>query len=166
MKPTAPVHGFSLVEIVLAIGIISFSLIAVLGLISVGVHSGKSALDESLISAMSRQVVGSLRQQYFTNNTLFTGLETSGTTTLKTVYFNASGVVVDSTASGFDRPIYQCVVTAVSGTDLLGPAPKATLSIPCLLDLTLTFNWPVTDSQTVAANASTYHLHTSIARYY
>ncbi|XHR30980.1 MAG: type II secretion system protein [Chthoniobacteraceae bacterium] len=166
MKAAAPFRGFSLIEIVLVIGVISFSLVAILGLLSAGLNSSKNALDESLIAAMSRQVISSLRQQYFTNNTLFTSLETSGSTNLKTVYFNTSGVLVDGTASGFDRPIYECVVTAVSRTDLLGPAPKVSISIPCLLDLTLTFNWPMADGKVVEGKASTYNLHTSIARYY
>lgn len=164
MKAAAPVRGFSLVEIVLAMGIVSFSLIAILGLLSVGLNSGKSALDESLVAAMSRQAVGNLRLQYFANNNLFTSLAAG---TSETVFFNGSGVLVTSTATGFDSPIYQCTVTAANSTDRLGPAPKGTVTTPCLLDLTLTFNWPLSGGKALGTGkAYSYSLRTSIARYY
>jgi uncharacterized protein (TIGR02598 family) len=164
MKVAAPVRGFSLAEIVLAMGIVSFSLIAILGLISVGLNSSKNALDESLIAAMSRQVVGNLRQQRFVNNNLFTKLAAG---TVQTVFFNGSGVLVDGTAVGFDAPVYQCTVTAVSGTDRLGPPPKATVTTPCMLDIVLTFNWPLVNGKALATSRpNSYSLRTSIARYY
>jgi len=166
MKAAAPVHGFSLVEIVLAMGIISFSIIAILGLLSVGLNSSRNALDESLLAAMSRQVVGSLRQQRFVNNDVFTNLAAGTTATV--CFFDANGVRLLRDGKDLDqanalaaKAAYQCTVTGASDTERLGPSPAMQIVTPCLLDVTLTFQWPME-----AKKANSYSLRTSIARYY
>ncbi|XHR29765.1 MAG: Verru_Chthon cassette protein B [Chthoniobacteraceae bacterium] len=164
----SPDRGFSLIEIVLAIGVVSFALIAILGLISAGVNSSRSALNESLMAAMSRQIVSDLRQQQFASNSLFTSVN-SGTSTLQTAYFDANGVRLLSSDGLHDvtaaeakqqQAIFQCDVTASSDTDRMGPV-AATVSVPCLVNVMLTFQWPLG-----AKNPSRHCLYTSIGKYY
>jgi uncharacterized protein (TIGR02598 family) len=164
MKIPLRAHGFSLVEIVLAMGVLSFSIIAMLGLLSLGVNSSKNSFDESMIAAMAREALASLRQQRFGNNALFNNLAAGSA---ETIYFDINGVRLQQNGADMDKPsamasgaIYQCTVTAVSGTDRLGPAPAAMGSTPCLLDLVLTFQWPISNHTT-----NSYSLRTSIARY-
>lgn len=53
--------AFSLVEVVLALGIVSFALVALLGLLSVGLKSSKQAGDDTEVAAITWQVVSKLR---------------------------------------------------------------------------------------------------------
>lgn len=46
--------GFSLVEVAIAMGIISFALVALLGLLSVGVRAGKDSHDDTMAAEISR----------------------------------------------------------------------------------------------------------------
>ena len=161
-------RGFSLVEIVLAIGVIGSALVAVLGLLSVGLSSSRSSQDESLIAAMSRQVVGSLRQQQFANNPLFSNVQNTEAT-IQTAYFDGNGTRLFA-ANGINdivptdplmqNAIYQCTVMAQDVTaSLNSPVPSATPH--CFLDIKLVFIWPVGATKT-----NTLSLRTSLAKYY
>jgi uncharacterized protein (TIGR02598 family) len=54
--------GFSLVETVLAIGIVAFGLVSLLGLMPVGLSTFRSAMDASISSEIVQHVVSDLRQ--------------------------------------------------------------------------------------------------------
>jgi uncharacterized protein (TIGR02598 family) len=54
--------GFSLVETVLAIGIVAFGLVSLLGLMPVGLSTLRSAMDASISSEIVQHVVSDLRQ--------------------------------------------------------------------------------------------------------
>lgn len=171
-----PFGGFSLVEIVVALGVVSIVLVAILGLLSVGINSGKSSLDESLIAVMSRQVIGNLRQQQFSSNSLFENITTTGTSKIQTAFFDANGTrLLDSdgihdinrTQALNHQAVYQCTVMAQSVTmstddpDGLGPAPRLAGTLPCLLDVNLTFTWPLQ-----AKTPNCFSIRTGLARYY
>lgn len=51
-------QAFSLVEIVLALGIVSFCLVALMGLFSVGLNASKQAADDTTIASMTAQILG------------------------------------------------------------------------------------------------------------
>ncbi|XHR30592.1 MAG: hypothetical protein ACFUZC_08515 [Chthoniobacteraceae bacterium] len=64
MKPLAPSNctaGFSLVEIVVAIGLISFSLLSLVGLLPVGLNSMKTAQEQAGGANCLAQIATSLR---------------------------------------------------------------------------------------------------------
>ncbi|XHR27700.1 MAG: hypothetical protein ACFUZC_17395 [Chthoniobacteraceae bacterium] len=160
MKTWPSQCGFSLVEIVLSLGIVSFAIMAILGVLSVGVNSNKDSLDESTIAAMSRQVIGNLRQQQFDASPVFTQLLNSPSV----CYFDGqgtrlwqNGVDIDSaTAEASGSAVYQCTVTATNNLQYASNS-----SLPCLLDLTLKFEWPIR-----AKAPSSYVIYMSLARYY
>jgi len=54
----SPRSAFSLVEVVIAIGIISFSLVAVMGLIPVGLTAMQQAMDDTMVAQIFKQVSG------------------------------------------------------------------------------------------------------------
>ena len=56
--------GFSLVEVSLAMGILAFVVLAILGLLGVGMTSGRSAQTDTALTAATRFAVSSLQ----TNN--------------------------------------------------------------------------------------------------
>lgn len=63
--------GFSLVEIVLAIGITSFALIATLGLLPVGLNSLQESTIQTAAANIANQLRGELQQISFNTNSSF-----------------------------------------------------------------------------------------------
>lgn len=70
--PNSP--AFSLVEVTLAIGIVSFALIAVLGLLPVGLKSVKNANEQAGAANVLNAIAESVRSATSTNSTLFTNV--------------------------------------------------------------------------------------------
>jgi uncharacterized protein (TIGR02598 family) len=59
--------GFSLVEVTLAIGVIAFAFVALLGLLPVGLRTFHTAMDTSVGSQIAQRVAGELQEtDYFT----------------------------------------------------------------------------------------------------
>ncbi|HJT81799.1 MAG TPA: prepilin-type N-terminal cleavage/methylation domain-containing protein, partial [Chthoniobacterales bacterium] len=64
--------GFSLAEIVVAIGIIAFALVAVIGVIPVGLTSGRTAAKDTRANHLAEQIFSTLAAQPFKNASLAT----------------------------------------------------------------------------------------------
>jgi len=60
-------RGFSLVEIVLAIGIVSFAMVAILGLVPVGLNTYRDAMNFSVESAIAQRLAGDIQRTEFAN---------------------------------------------------------------------------------------------------
>lgn len=144
-------RAFSLVEVVLAMGIISFALVAMLGLFSVGLKAGKESGESTLVVSMASQVQGRLRS----------GVDVITVGQPADYYFTSMGkLLVDSA----NKPVsvltaeahYMCQVEARLPTDTEFSDSGNHLSI-----FTLTFRWPA-----VAADTSTSKevLHVTIER--
>jgi len=58
-------HAFSLVEVVLALGVISFAIVAILGVFPVGLSTGHSAQDETRAPQIAQTVFAALASQTF-----------------------------------------------------------------------------------------------------
>ncbi|MDE1171802.1 MAG: prepilin-type N-terminal cleavage/methylation domain-containing protein [Verrucomicrobium sp.] len=56
-------RGFSLIEVVLSLALLSFSLIALLALCSVGLGNGRKANDDTVVASILWQEVGAARQR-------------------------------------------------------------------------------------------------------
>lgn len=69
MRPTSgrglglPRSGFSLVEVVLALGVISFAIVAILGVVPVGLSTGHSAQNETRAAQIAQDILSSLASQ-------------------------------------------------------------------------------------------------------
>jgi uncharacterized protein (TIGR02598 family) len=119
-------QAFSLIEIVLALGIISFALVAMLGLVGVSLNSGREATSDTDLSSMQAQVVAELQAKSFstlTNTTVY--------------YFNIDGKLIPTSveANTPGGALYRCQTTAIPLTTV-APATK-------YLNLKLDFTWPV-----------------------
>lgn len=55
--------GFSLVEVVLALGVVSFAIVAILGVLPIGLQSGRSAQDETRASQVAQNIFASIASQ-------------------------------------------------------------------------------------------------------
>ena len=102
--------AFSLVEVVLALGLISFSLLAVVGLLPVGLKSIKNAREESAAANALNQLADALRNA--TANA-------SGTYTASGVYSNVSWILgVGSNAFSTDLALSGLPVAGAGDTRL------------------------------------------------
>lgn len=70
LRSSSPTRGFSLVEIVVAIGVISFALVAIIGVLPIGLAAGRQATQETRANHLAEQIFSTLRSQPFTNVTL------------------------------------------------------------------------------------------------
>lgn len=56
-------RGFSLVEVVIAIGVVSFAIVAILGVFPVGLNTGRSAQNETRATQIAQDILASLVSQ-------------------------------------------------------------------------------------------------------
>lgn len=87
--------GFSLVEVAVAMGVVSFSLLGVVTLLPAGLTTVKESADEAARSAIVRRVRAELNQADFAD--VVNGLPG------ERWYFDAAGIRLDSGAAEFDR---------------------------------------------------------------
>lgn len=130
-------RGFSLVEIVLALGLMTFSLVAIIGLLNVGLGASRSAQIDTVEAGAAKSLVAMLR-----TNSLATF---SGTT----FWLNYDG----SPSANSNGATFQCVVTT--------NAPPARIASTDMVVLQLTFQYPVSASP---ANRTTKIFHASLLR--
>jgi len=76
--------GFSLVEIVLALGVISFALVAIIGLLPIGLASGRATIQETRANHLAEEIFSTLRSQQFTSVSLASLNSASGAIDLST----------------------------------------------------------------------------------
>jgi len=166
-------RGFTLVEVALALGIASFALVSILGLLNVAVDTDGGASRDTTFAAMSNHVMNDLRSMPF--DSLWTAepeknrsvAAANGPAADTVFYFTNEGTPVDaSDATSADKSkqlsvLYRCTVkkTADVRTQSVGSAAYNQLQ------LQLIFAWPVTGAGTVPTNASTQTVYGSISRY-
>jgi len=127
-------NAFSLVEVVIALGLFSFCIVAITGLLSVGLGSTRSVVNESGAVNIATSVFGAWEAQQSGSATLnvpglFTNLPGLSTTTSNNFYFDQSGVQVPGGGQGAFQMAY---ITTSSGA-----APAINTKVD------LVFTWPV-----------------------
>ncbi|HEX4084236.1 MAG TPA: hypothetical protein VHY22_04945 [Chthoniobacteraceae bacterium] len=167
--------GFSLIEIALALGVIAFALVAIVGLMSVSMKTGRGATEDTLLSSMTGQVMSGLRSQHFVDASHPAGTQgvlpdtaavsssaAITATILPTMYFDNSGALLSSSsgAPAASGALYQCVATIQPDAATMGPPSANGVQAINLVRVSLTFGWPPT------ANPPNERIvNSSIARY-
>lgn len=107
--PRLPVsnRAFSLVEIALALGIVSFAIVALLGLVAVSFDSNRASDEDTLIASMARQVVVELRAIPFDE------LAAGTNSARETFYFDHEA----HRLAGPANAVYQCYPRVSPDTD-------------------------------------------------
>lgn len=95
MKNPKRTAAFSLVEVTMALGIVSFAVLSLVALLPSGLQSVRDSANEAALSAIVRTVRGELNQASFADVT--TALPT------QTWYFNESGNRLDDSAPAAER---------------------------------------------------------------
>ena len=87
--------AFSLVEVTLALGVAVFCLVAVFGLLPIGVNSSQTSTEQTvangIISAVAADLRATPREQAIASNQFALAIPASGTAGLATLYFTADG---------------------------------------------------------------------------
>jgi len=132
-KAMFPKGAFSLVEVVLALGLFSFCIVAITGLLTVGLRSTRSVVNEGGAVNIAASVFGAWEAQEdgsasLTIPGLFTNLPALSTSSSNDVFFDQSGVQAPGAAQAAFKMVY---VTRSSG---VAPALSSQLD--------LVFSWP------------------------
>ncbi len=133
--------SFSLVEVIMALGITSFALVSLLALLTISFNAGLTAKQETAIAGMSRHVLADLTQKPFH---LLTNSSYS-------YYFDSEGNSLPSSSAALFRCVASCSSTVIGN--------------PMLTNLTsvqMSFQWPAsapTNFQTRILNATVANLH-------
>jgi type II secretory pathway pseudopilin PulG len=70
--------GFSLVEVTLALGVIAFALVAILGIIPTGLRSSRDAIDDTLTALIAQDLSSRLRAEVSTDHLAVPWTDASG----------------------------------------------------------------------------------------
>jgi uncharacterized protein (TIGR02598 family) len=106
-------HGFSLIEVCLAIGVVVFALTALMGLLSIGLSTGTDSAADTRLAAMAECVMTQERNMPFFQ---FTSLS-------QPYYFDYQGDLLPGSTGAY----YQCSVTVSSVSGALGNVTNSTL---------------------------------------
>jgi len=110
-------NGFSLVEVTLAIGIISFGLISILSLLPVGLQSFQSSMERTVSAQVVQAIMAEAKQkdftnlsgavtyQYFTQEGIKTLIRTDGIYTAEVTLTNQVGVPGSGSAQFINRSL-------------------------------------------------------------
>jgi uncharacterized protein (TIGR02598 family) len=162
-------RGFSLVEVVLALGVASIALVTIIGLLGVAVNTSGSAGHDTLLVAMTNEVLNDLRAAEFDGlwkalpraEKKPTPAATSVAWADSTYYFSNEGALVDAAKAADFATMYQCVVKKTPD-----PTSQLTPTSPYnLVKLQLTFTWPVSANSDPAKRPNRQTIYASIARY-
>src|SRR5437763_16587945 len=86
-------HAFSLVEVVLALGVVSFAIVAILGLVPTGLKTSHSSQDETRATQLAQAIFSSMASQA---QTQFTGvtLQTNDSSTIPAFDLTATATTI------------------------------------------------------------------------
>ena len=140
LKRIRTIRGFSLTEIAIAIATVSFSLAALLGLVSVSLKTGQGSEQETCLASASRQALDALRSRNFRDLPYTEPPRTANVTeptVLPTIYLSEEGQwlspernkwpVATNQNSIPPEAAYQCVVHIEPDAGTLTPPTLAKL---------------------------------------
>lgn len=130
----ARASGFSLVEIMIAMGVVSFSFVTLMGLLGVGTINFHNANTTSITTQIAQRVINEAQQSDFAN--LISGSVNNASFVKAVRYFDDAGNEIVNAAE-FKNAIYQ-VNTRITPTTVLpqNAATTATTNI-CLATVTV-----------------------------
>jgi len=136
-------RAFSLVEVAMALGIISFALLALMGLVVVGLDAGRTSQDDTTVAALARKVLTELNDTHSYNELVAMGTSQR--------HWTSDGDATSNPGEFY----YQCDITvSPPGSAVHGVSSQAS-------QLLLRFTWPYGQSPTQNEQAFT----TTLAAY-
>lgn len=133
-KVLASRSAFSLVEVAMALGIASFAIISLLGLMTVSLDASKRAYEDTTVSSIAQTVLSEVRTNGF--DRLANG------NPFPDRYFSYDGTPLPSPESAY----YKCNVRSLAHTS--PDLPAAALKTSAGVRISLAFFWPPTNTKT------------------
>ena len=121
MRPATSSRGFTLIEVCIALGIVTFAVLPLLGLVAGGLGQLRSNMDLNQATNISQRLLFEAQQMDFAT------LRAKGT---YTEYFTEEG---DSVNAGDARIVYTATVAVVNPTTKSAPLQGATTTTPSTL---------------------------------
>jgi uncharacterized protein (TIGR02598 family) len=128
-------RAFSLVEVTIALGIVSFCLIAILGLLPAGLNTNKASVQQNAAANLASLIASDLRSTpATTNRSTCYGLELpAGGTGNKSVLLDESGAVASDAASA----VFLATVTVVApASGVTASSARILITWPAAADIT------------------------------
>jgi uncharacterized protein (TIGR02598 family) len=152
------VAAFSLTEVVLALGVMSFGLVGLIGGLSNSLQSQTGAERDTRLAGISQRILSEYRAQSF--DLLVAGNDATGEDRVPICFFNADGEPVAEPAGGASglAAYYSCEIQRVIDEATQSPNGNANL-----LNVKMTLRWPYQDASHLGSN--TRDLHATVARY-
>jgi uncharacterized protein (TIGR02598 family) len=152
-KPRGFLRAFSLVEVVVAIGVVSFAVLATIGLLSVASDTNKRAKDEGSAARLAANEFERLRSLSATS-AFWT--RATGRLTYAPRYFDSNLTDLGTTSTG--AAVYQLQISFIEGPSPANPNPNPTPP-PGTADVVLNaeVRYP---AQAAPANQSVYRFTT------
>ncbi len=154
-------RAFSLVEMVVALGVFTFAIVAIFGLLSFSLTAEKAASSDTALAQMTMTALDMVRSQPFATVTT-TNLYTTNASGISSpaMFFNINGqVALNATTAQLDLTAHS---DSVYSCTILRRVPSGTPATTNLVYLQLTFRWPVAAP---AANQQTRIMNASLANY-
>ena len=138
--------GFSLVEVVIAIGILSFAMVPLLGMLPTGLNTFRNSIDRSVSTQIAQQILNEARQTDFTNlpslqgNRYFTdeGDPTTETSPNR-IYLARTDIITQVAVPGDGTPFSNASLAKVRvqvANSPVGKSEVATIAGPSVHDFT------------------------------
>lgn len=132
-------HGFGLVEIAIALGIISFALLSLLGLMAVGLNASKTAREDTVVASLARNVLANLKTLNYAQ------LSALGSTNF---YFTYDGAATNSASSS---AYYECRARI-----LMPSQAMLSRSVDVVLDISKPYRSAQTNGTTFSSSIAEY----------
>lgn len=137
--PLSSRSGFSLVEVALAVGIVSFAMLGVLGTLSVGLQSVRDSITETAKANIAGHLRGELQRIPF--SPVQDSTYTIDTLSSQTYFYSRDGLLTDST----DPRAYYKAVFAVTNAGVVSSSAdnSAAFQPDSARNVTVTLKFPV-----------------------
>ena len=151
-------RAFSLVEVTISLGILSFALAGITGLLSGSWSINRAAANDNALTQITRNIVENLRGQSMDDLLAWS----SGDESQRTFYFSEAGSPLDGSGGSSPKTaLYRCVVQADADQETQSAAVGGTSSGTVnMVKLHLQVVWPCS-----AATPSMKEIYAQLARY-
>jgi type II secretory pathway pseudopilin PulG len=165
--------AFSLVEVVLAVGVISFAFVAILGLLPAGLQQFRQAIDNSVGTEIAQRVILDCQQSDF--NTLVDYAHTQALQNPNTpTYFRTPSMAATQSANGaqqgpciryFDEEANEIIPAArLAGNPSADPTPAELIPVIYYVNTRVSASTMVPESSSSAATAGSFDLATILVQ--
>jgi len=138
---TSSVRGFSLIEVVMALGIVSFSMLAIMGVLPLGLSTLQDSVNQTATAIISQQIRSELQQVSFDSTVAFNITQFDTTSSGYYEYYTYDGVKTVQ-ANRFYTASFVLSDPNVSGASFK-PGDTLTFgSISNAKNVTVTLNYP------------------------